>query len=75
MVVEGTVQHKNGAVHITMDLVDSKRVRQIGAIDLQSDAGDMAQLENEAITHLARLMKVRVPEVFPNEPEPTTPTA
>ena len=75
MVVEGTVRHVNGAVHVTMDLVDSKRVRQIGAIDLQSDAGDMAELENEAVAHLARLMKVRVPEAVPNESEPTTPSA
>jgi tetratricopeptide (TPR) repeat protein len=75
MVVEGTVQRKNGGVHITMDLVDSKRVRQIGAIDLQNDAGDMAQLENESVAHLARLMKVRVPEADSNESEPTTPSA
>jgi serine/threonine protein kinase/tetratricopeptide (TPR) repeat protein len=75
MVVEGTVRYINGGVHITMDLVDSKRVRQIGAIDLQSNSGDMAELENEAVAHLARLMKVRVPETVPNESEPTTPSA
>src|SRR5579871_1521096 len=75
MVVEGTVKHNNGAVHITMDLVDSKRVRQIGAVDLESDSGDMAQLENDAVAHLARLMKVRVPEVDSKESEPTTPSA
>jgi serine/threonine-protein kinase len=75
MVVEGTMQHSNGVVRMTMDLVDSKRVRQIGAVDLQSDTGDLAEIENEAISHLARLMKLRVPEEPEEKRSGTTPTA
>jgi eukaryotic-like serine/threonine-protein kinase len=75
MVVEGTMQHKNGAVRMTMDLVDSKRVRQIGAVDLQSDTGDLADLENNAMLHLTRMMKLRVPDATTKEPEPTAPSA
>ena len=75
MVVEGTMQHSNGVVRLTMDLVDSKRVRQIGAVDLQSDTGDLAEIENEAISHLARLMKLRVPEEPEEKRSGTTPTA
>ncbi|HEY2823319.1 MAG TPA: protein kinase [Candidatus Acidoferrum sp.] len=73
MVVEGTVNEIKGGVHVTMALIDSKRVRQIGAIDLQNDTGDLAEIENEAISHLARLMKLRVPEeVLDQRPSTTT---
>jgi eukaryotic-like serine/threonine-protein kinase len=73
MVVEGTVNEIKGGVHVTMALIDSKRVRQIGAVDLQNDTGDLAEIENEAISHLARLMKLRVPEeVLDQRPNTTT---
>jgi len=62
MVVEGTVQRSASGVRVTLALVDSKRVRQIGSIDLQSETGDLAQLENDAISHLARMMKIKAPE-------------
>jgi eukaryotic-like serine/threonine-protein kinase len=75
MVVEGTVRPSNGAVHVTMALVDSKRVRQIGAVELQSDNGDLAEIETEAISHLARLMKLRVPDESPDQGTNTTPRA
>ena len=75
MVVEGTVWQSDGTVRVTMALVDSKRVRQIGAVDLKNESGDLAEIENEAVSHLARLMKLRVPEEVPDQLPNTTPRA
>ncbi|HEX4379799.1 MAG TPA: protein kinase [Candidatus Acidoferrum sp.] len=75
MVVEGTVAERNGAVYLTLALVDSKRVRQIGAVELEDEAGDIETLENKAIAHLARLMKLRVPEETADRNSNTTPKA
>jgi serine/threonine-protein kinase len=60
MVVQGSVQRKGSDVHLTVVLIDSKRLRQIGSAELEDRSGDLAALQNQAITHLARLMKVRV---------------
>jgi eukaryotic-like serine/threonine-protein kinase len=62
MVVQGSVQRKGSDVHLTVVLIDSKRLRQIGSAELDDRSGDLASLQNQAVTHLARLMKVRVPD-------------
>ncbi|MGA2430535.1 MAG: protein kinase [Candidatus Acidiferrum sp.] len=62
MVVQGNVQRRGQAVYATAVLIDAKRLRQIGSVQVQNDAGDLAALENDAVTHLARLMKIRVSE-------------
>jgi serine/threonine protein kinase/tetratricopeptide (TPR) repeat protein len=62
MVVQGNVQRKGQVVYATAVLIDSKRLRQIGSVQVQNDAGDLAALENDALTHLARLMKIKVSE-------------
>ncbi len=61
MVVQGSVQHKGPAVHLTVVLIDSRRLRQIGSAELEDRGGDLAALQDQAVTHLARLMKVKVP--------------
>jgi serine/threonine-protein kinase len=67
MVVQGSVQRKGQDVRLTVVLIDSKRLRQIGSAELEDHSGDLAALQSQAVTHLARLMKVRVPEA-PREP-------
>jgi serine/threonine protein kinase/tetratricopeptide (TPR) repeat protein len=62
MVVQGSVQRKGPAVHLTVVLIDSKRMRQIGSAELEDRGGDLAALQEQAVTHLARLMKVKVSE-------------
>lgn len=72
MVVEGTVKRSGSGVRVTMDVVDSKRVRQIGAVELENDTGDMVDIENRSVAHLARLMKIRIPDASVEKPAPTT---
>jgi serine/threonine protein kinase/tetratricopeptide (TPR) repeat protein len=62
MVVQGSVQRKGSDVHLTVVLIDSKRLRQIGSAELEDRSGDLAALQDQAVTHLAHLMKVRVPD-------------
>jgi serine/threonine-protein kinase len=62
MVVQGHVQRKGQVVYATAVLIDAKRLRQIGSVQVQNDTGDLAALENDAVTHLARLMKIKASE-------------
>jgi eukaryotic-like serine/threonine-protein kinase len=62
MVVQGSIQRKGPSVHLTVVLIDSKRLRQIGSVQLDDSTGDLAVVQNEAVSHLARLMKVRTSE-------------
>jgi serine/threonine protein kinase/tetratricopeptide (TPR) repeat protein len=62
MVVEGRVEKKGPAVYLTVVLIDSKRLRQIGSVELQDPSGDLASIQNQAVSHLARMMKVKMSE-------------
>ncbi len=62
MVVQGSVLRDGKTVHLTVVLVDSKLLRQIGAVELEDRSGDLVALQRQAVSHLARLMKVRGPE-------------
>jgi serine/threonine protein kinase/tetratricopeptide (TPR) repeat protein len=75
MVVQGSVQRKGSVVHLTVVLIDAKRLRQIGSAELEDRSGDLAALQNQAVTHLARLMKVRVSEAALAPTGSTTPSA
>jgi serine/threonine-protein kinase len=43
-----------------MDLIDTKNLRQIGSVDVEDQAGDLATLQDEAVAKLARLMNITV---------------
>jgi serine/threonine-protein kinase len=58
MVVQGSVVHKGSDVSLTVVLIDSKHMRQIGSAKLENRSGDLAVLQNQAVVHLARMMKV-----------------
>jgi serine/threonine-protein kinase len=60
VVVEGTLQRTGQTIHMTVNLVNTKTMRQIGSIPLEDRAGDFSTLEDEAVTRLAKLMHVDV---------------
>jgi serine/threonine-protein kinase len=62
MVVEGSVQRKGQIVYLTVVLIDSKRLRQIGSAQLEDASGDLAMIQNQAVSHLARMMRVKISE-------------
>jgi eukaryotic-like serine/threonine-protein kinase len=62
MVVEGKVRRKGPAVSATVVLVDAKRMRQIGSAEVSNNSGDLADVQNQAILHLVRLIGVKAPD-------------
>lgn len=61
LVVKGSVMRDNSAVHLTINLIRTKDVRQEGSLSLDDRAGDFAALQDQAVSGLARLMHVEVP--------------
>jgi serine/threonine-protein kinase len=62
MVVQGSVHRDGQAVSLTINLIDSKRLRQIGSVPLEDHSGNLAALQDQAVASIARLIKVKVPE-------------
>jgi eukaryotic-like serine/threonine-protein kinase len=65
VVVEGSLQRDGQAIRLTVNLVNTKNLRQIGSITLEDRAGDFSSLEDEAVARMARLMHVEAtPEML-----------
>jgi eukaryotic-like serine/threonine-protein kinase len=60
LVVKGSVERDGRDVHLNVNLIDTKNLRQIGSADLEDQSGDLSTLQNEAVARLARLMKISV---------------
>jgi tetratricopeptide (TPR) repeat protein len=73
MVVQGRVQRKGPAVHLTVVLIDSKRLRQIGSAELEDS--NLAALQKQAVSQVARLLRVRISETAQSPARNTTPSA
>jgi serine/threonine protein kinase/tetratricopeptide (TPR) repeat protein len=58
MVVQGRVSRVGRNVSLTVNLIDSKRLRQIGSAQFEDADGDLATVQSEAVLRLAYLMKV-----------------
>ncbi|MFZ0796597.1 MAG: protein kinase [Terriglobales bacterium] len=63
--VEGSLQRDGQTIHLTVNLVKTKNLRQIGSVTLEDRAGDFSSLEDEAVTRIAKLMRIEVtPEML-----------
>jgi serine/threonine protein kinase/tetratricopeptide (TPR) repeat protein len=62
MVVQGSVRREGQDVYLTINLIDAKRMRQIGSAQLEDRSGNLAALQSQAVSNIARLIKVKVPE-------------
>jgi serine/threonine protein kinase/tetratricopeptide (TPR) repeat protein len=56
MVVEGTLQRDGQTIHMTVNLVKTKNMRQIGSVPLSDQ--DFSTLEDEAVTRIAKLLRI-----------------
>jgi len=61
LVVKGSVLRDNSGVHLTVNLIRTKDVRQEGSLSLDNPSGDFAAVQDQAVSGLARLMHVEVP--------------
>jgi eukaryotic-like serine/threonine-protein kinase len=63
--VEGSLHRQGQTIDMTVNLVSTRNLRQIGSITLQDRAGDFSSLEDEAVTRIAKLMHIEVtPEML-----------
>jgi serine/threonine protein kinase/Flp pilus assembly protein TadD len=60
IVAKGHVERSNGGVHLTLTLVDTKKMRQIGFVDVENGSDDLAALQDDAIASMGRLMNISI---------------
>ena len=60
LVVKGSIARDGQDVHLTVNLIDTKNLRQIGSASLEDRAGDLAALQDEAVSRLAKLMHINI---------------
>lgn len=60
LVVKGSIQRNGQDVHLTVDLIDARNLREIGSVPLEDRTGDIGALQDEAVARLAGLMKIKV---------------
>jgi serine/threonine protein kinase/Flp pilus assembly protein TadD/TolB-like protein len=62
IVVQGNFERNGTGAHLRLTLINPQKMREIGFADVQNATGDLAALEDEAVTSLGRLMNVSVKE-------------
>lgn len=60
LAVKGSIERDGKDIHLTVNLIDTKNLRQIGSAALEDRAGDLASLQDEAVARLAQLMHIKV---------------
>jgi eukaryotic-like serine/threonine-protein kinase len=76
LVVQGSVARDGQAVHLNVALIDANNLRQLGSAQLEDRASDLSSLQDEAVTRLARLMKINVTgDMLRNAGSSATPAA
>ncbi len=56
LVVEGTLRRDGQTIHMTVNLVKTKNLRQIGSVPLADQ--DFSTLEDEAVARIAKLLRI-----------------
>jgi eukaryotic-like serine/threonine-protein kinase len=75
MVVEGSIDRQGSNLSLTVVLIDSKHLRQIGSARLDNSAGDLAGLETQAVARLATMMRVSASGISTASSRGVDPTA
>jgi eukaryotic-like serine/threonine-protein kinase len=76
LVVKGSIARDGQDVHLTVNLINAKTLRQVGSASFEDRAGDIASLQDEAVSRLARLMGIAItPEMLKATGGKITPVA
>jgi len=63
--VEGSLRRDGQMIHLTVNLINTKNLRQVGSVTLEDRAGDFSSVEDEVVTRLAKLMRIEMtPEML-----------
>jgi len=57
-VVKGSIDRHEQRVHMILDVIETRDLRQIGSVEVENDQGDIASLQNQAVERLAKIMNV-----------------
>jgi Flp pilus assembly protein TadD/TolB-like protein len=60
--IKGRFERQGQKARLNLTLIDTKKMREIGYADIENQSGDLASLQEEAVTRLGRLMNVSVKE-------------
>jgi serine/threonine protein kinase/tetratricopeptide (TPR) repeat protein len=60
IVVKGRFERHGHTAHLNLNLIDTRKMREIGFADVEDQTGDLAALQDEAVTRLGRLMNISV---------------
>ncbi len=75
-VVKGSIQRDASGVLLTVNLINTKTLRQVGSAQAQDRTGDFSALQDEAVSRLARMMHINVtPEMLRDTGGAVTPAA
>jgi serine/threonine-protein kinase len=69
------MQRDGQDVRLTLNLIDTQHLRQLGSIPLEDPAGDLASLQDQAVSRLARLMNINVTSALLHEGSGVAPAA
>jgi serine/threonine-protein kinase len=63
--VEGSLRRVGQTIHLAVNLINTKNLRQIGSLTLDDSAGDFSSVEDEAVARIAKVMRIAVsPEML-----------
>jgi eukaryotic-like serine/threonine-protein kinase len=68
MVLQGRLERHGEGVVLTINLIDAKRLRQIGSEQLEDRSGDLAALQTDMVFKLARLLNAKLPGAVVTQP-------
>ena len=75
LVLKGSVERDGADTHLTVDLIDTKTLRQVGSAEVEDKTGDLSTLEDEAVSRLAQLMDASVAAGGNRSASPSSPAA
>lgn len=61
LVIKGVIRRDGQAVRLTLNLINTRRLRQVASLELEDPGGDLSGLQDEAVLRLSRLMNVEMP--------------
>jgi serine/threonine-protein kinase len=65
LVVMGSLQRAGPDVHLTVNLIDAKNLRQIGSASIEDHSGNLEMLQDESVARIAKLMDIHTtPEML-----------
>ena len=65
--VKGRFERHGQEARLNLTLIDTKKMREIGYADVENQNGDLASLQDEAVTRLGRLMNLSVKALSQSE--------